>query len=123
MPHLAFPFHIAPNGRAAVTPSLEAHISQELQQLILTNPGERINMPEFGSGARRLIFEEVSDVTAGLTKARLTQALTRWLGHRITLEELIVEAENETINIEIKYRIAGTEDSRVVRFQRGGGAA
>lgn len=121
MTHLAFPFHIAPNGRTAAPRSLEAHISQELQQLILTNPGERVNLPEFGGGARGLIFEEISDVTAGLTKARITQAITRWLGHRVTLEELLVETHNEIIEIEIKYRIAGTKESRAMRFQRGGG--
>ena len=51
----------------------------------------------------------------------VTQAVSNWLGHRITLELLDVQVENETIQVDLKYRIAGTEDSRILRFQRKGG--
>jgi phage baseplate assembly protein W len=116
--HLAFPFHIASDGRTAQVTTLDDHISDELIQLILTNPGERAFLPEFGGGVRRLVFENVDEATRGVTKSLLTQAITRWLGHRITLQELSVEGQNERIEVEIKYRIAGTEDTRVMRFQR-----
>lgn len=119
--HLSFPFHIGRDGCTAHVSSLEDHVSDELIQLILTNPGERSFLPEFGGGVRRLVFENADEATAGMTKAVLTQAISRWLGHRITLEHLSVTVENETIEIEIKYRIAGTEDTRVMRFQRSGG--
>lgn len=119
--HLSFPFRIGKDGRAAQVKSLENHIRDELIQLILTNPGERVFLPEFGGGVRRLVFESASETTAGMTKAMITQSITRWLGHRVTLEELTVAVENEKIEVEIKYRIAGTDDTRVLKFQRGGG--
>ncbi|MCP4403248.1 MAG: GPW/gp25 family protein [bacterium] len=119
--HLAFPFHIGNDGRTAQVSSLEDHVRDELLQLILTNPGERIFLPEFGGGVRRLVFENADETTAGMTKAMLTQAISRWLGHRITLEDLTVNVENEKIEVAIKYRIAGTEDTRVMRFERKGG--
>lgn len=118
--HLAFPFHIGPDGRTAAPASASDHIRDELIQLILTSPGERPFLPEFGGGARKLIFEPTSDALRGVTQARITQALNRWLGTRLTLEHLKVEFVDETIEIEIKYRPAGSEDSRVVRFQRTG---
>ena len=118
--HLAFPFHIGTDGRTA-TPASEAdHIRDEVIQILLTNTGERPFIPEFGGGARQLIFEPASDVLRGMTKARITQALSSWLGHRITLENLEVEFVDSTIDITIKYRIAGTEDTRVLKFQRQG---
>lgn len=119
--HLSFPFRIGKDGRTARVSSLEEHVRDELIQLILTNFGERAFLPEFGGGVRRLVFEKADEATAGITKASLTQAISRWLGHRITLEELKVAVENEKIEVEIKYRIAGTEDSRVMKFQRSGG--
>ena len=119
--HLAFPFRIGADGRTEQVSSIEDHVRDELIQLILTNPGERLFLPEFGGGARRIVFEGINDETASMTKATLTQAVKRWLGHRITLEDLSVEVDNETIEVEIKYRIAGTEDTRVMRFQRSGG--
>ncbi|MCD4768147.1 MAG: GPW/gp25 family protein [Methanosarcinales archaeon] len=119
--HLSFPFCIGKDGRTAHVLSLEEHVRDELIQLILTNPGERLFLPEFGGGARRLVFENIDEAVAGLTKATLTRAISKWLGHRITLEDLNVTVENETIEVDIKYRIAGTEDTRILRFQRSGG--
>ena len=119
--HLSFPFRVGKDGRTAWVISLEEHVRDELIQLILTNPGERLFLPEFGGGARRLVFENIDEAVAGLTKATLTRAISKWLGHRITLEDLNVTVENETIEVDIKYRIAGTEDTRILRFQRSGG--
>jgi uncharacterized protein len=119
--HLSFPFRIGPDGRTATVSTLEEHVKDELIQLILTNLGERAFLPEFGGGVRRLVFEGADETTAGVTKAMLTQAISRWLGHRITLEDLKVKVENEKIEVEIKYRIAGAEDTRIMRFQRSGG--
>lgn len=118
--HLSFPFRIAYNGRSAQVPSLEAHVRDELIQLILTNPGERAFLPEFGGGVRRLVFENASETIAGVTKARITQAISRWLGHRVTLEDLQVTIDNSTLEVQIQYRISGTKDSRIMKFQRNG---
>ncbi len=118
--HLSFPFRISSNGRTAQVASLKEHVHDELIQLLLTNPGERAFLPEFGGGLRRLVFEPADPATKGITKAQVTQAIETWLGQRITLEHLTVEFDNSTISVDIKYRIAGTEDSRVMRFQRRG---
>lgn len=118
--HLSFPFRIGADGRSAAAPNHAEHVRDELVQLILTAPGERPFLPEFGGGARKLVFEPTSDVLRGVTKARLTQAIGKWLGHRITLEHLEVTFEGELVEVEIRYRPAGTEDSRIVKFRRTG---
>ena len=119
--HLAFPFRIGVNGRAAQVTTLEEHVRDELVQLILTNPAERLFLPEFGGGARRLVFENIDDTTGSMVKALLTRSISRWLGNRVTLEDLKVVTENETILVDLRYRIAGTGDVRVLKFQRHGG--
>ena len=119
--HLSFPFRIGKDGRTAEVSTLEEHVRDELIQLLLTNLGERPFLVEFGGGLRRLVFEPADETSAAVTKAMVTQAVTNWLGHRITLELLEVQVENETIQVDLKYRIAGTEDSRILRFQRKGG--
>jgi hypothetical protein len=55
-----------------------------------------------------------------MSKAGLTQAINRWLGHRVTLEFIEVTTKESTITVDIRYRIAGTNDSRTLRFQREG---
>jgi len=119
--HLSFPFRVGSDGRTAQVSSLEEHVRDELIQLLLTNPAERVFLHDFGGGVRRLVFESADDTTAGLAKAVITQSVSRFLGHRVTLEELTVRAEDSTIEVDLKYRIAGTEDTRVLRFQRRGG--
>ena len=119
--HLAFPFHVGADGRTANPASLDEHVKHELVQLLLTNPGERAFLPELGGGARRLVFEGITDTTESMTKAMVSQAIGRWLGARITLENLDVSAKDSTITIDVTYRIAGTPDQRTLRFQRKGG--
>lgn len=118
--HLSFPFRIGGDGRTAGPASDAEQVHDELLQLLLTDPGERPFLVEFGGGVRRLVFEPASDVLRGVTKARITQALSHWLGHRLTVEYLEVTFAGERIEIEIRYRPAGSPDSRVIKFQRTG---
>ena len=118
--HLSFPFRIGQDGRTETVKSLEEHIRDELVQLILTNHGERPFLVDFGGGVRRLIFESASDTTTAVTKATITEAIDKWLGHRVHLEYLETEIVDSTINVEIRYKLAGTEDSRVLKFRHNG---
>lgn len=105
----------------ATVHSLEEHVRDEIVQLVLTNHGERPFVVDFGGGVRRLVFEAADDATAAMAKAQITQAINRWLGHRVTLEYIQVEVQNSTISVDIRYRLAGTDDTRVLRFKREGG--
>jgi uncharacterized protein len=118
--HLSFPFRIGSDGRTVAPVDLPEHVRDELLQLVLTSPGERLFLPEFGGGLRKLVFEPADDVLAGVTKARVTQAINRWLGHRVTLEDVKVNHSDARLDVEIRYRLAGTKDARVVKFQRTG---
>lgn len=135
--HLAFPFRIGTDGRTVAPASDAEHVRDELLQLLLTNPGERLFLPEFGGGVRKLVFESTSDVLRGVVKARITQALSRWLGHRLIVElievrfgdeaampgitpELLLDPLTGGFEVMVKYRIAGSQDSRIIKFQRSG---
>jgi uncharacterized protein len=118
--HLAFPFRIGEDGRTASVASVDGHVRDEVLQLVLTAIGERLFQPEVGTNVRRLVFENVDETTAGMTKSTISQALARWLGHRVELEELLVETRDATITVDVRYRPAGSADARVLRFQRSG---
>jgi phage baseplate assembly protein W len=119
-PHLSFPFRIGVDGRTVQIASLTEHVRDEIFQMVLTSPGERLFLPEFGGGARRLVFEPASEATQAMAKAMLTQAFDRWLANRATIEELQVNVDASSLTVDISYRIAGTPDLRVLRFQRNG---
>ena len=86
------------------------------------SPGERLFLPEFGGGVRKLVFEPASDVLRGVVKARITNGLSRWLGHRLTVEliDVVFDDAVAMLEVTVKYRPAGAPDSRVVKFQRTG---
>ena len=46
--HLAFPFRIGGDGRTVAPVDDAAHVRDELLQLLLTSPAERLFLPEFG---------------------------------------------------------------------------
>jgi phage baseplate assembly protein W len=120
-PHLSFPFRIAADGRTAQVRTLEEHVRDELIQLILTDLGERADLPELGGGVRRLVFEGAGLTTSAMAKAMLSQALSRWLARRVTVEQLAVAGVNDTLTVDLVYRVAGSPDQRLIRFQRNGG--
>lgn len=116
--HLSFPFRIAANGCAATADTLAQQALEELIQLILTNQGERLFLPDFGGGARRLLFQGITDSTAALSNTMITQAVQEWLPNRITLNQLNVTVNDTTIEIDVTYQVAGTDQIRQAIFQR-----
>jgi phage baseplate assembly protein W len=116
--HLAFPFRIGPDGRTATPQSLDDHVKGEIIQLLLTSPGERLFLPPFGAGLRRLVFERNDDVSAGLSRAIISQALSTYLGTRITVQTLDVTAEESTLAVDLRYQVIATGETKQVRFER-----
>jgi uncharacterized protein len=115
--HLAFPFHIGADGRAAAPATIDEHVRGEIIQLLLTNPGERPFLPNFGGGLRRLVFERNDDVTAGLSKALVSQALSNWLGTRVKVETLEVTTDESMLAVDLRYRVIATNQEKQMRFE------
>ena len=119
--HFSFPFRITQEGRTATVASLEDHVYGEVIQLLLTNPGERLFVPDFGGGVRRLVFEGGGQSTEALAKAMISQAISRWLDQRVTLQELTVTSRDASLIVDLVYRVVGVQDQRRLRFERKGG--
>lgn len=66
------------------------HVSQLVKQLLLTSPGERVCLPEFGCGLRRLVFAPQSDALAATVRIQVQQAIDRWLADQVELIDVEV---------------------------------
>lgn len=115
--HLAFPFRIDGDGRTRAPDGLEEHVKGELIQLLLTNPGERPFLPDFGGGVRRLVFENNSDVTAGVAKATISQAISYWLNERLELTALEVDNDGATLRVGVQYKLLASGEEKALRFE------
>lgn len=101
---LDFPYHFDGRDRTAEIAE-EAHIRDLIEQILFTNPGERVNRPEFGAGILQLVFGPASPETAATAEFMIRGALQQYLGQRITVQEIRAEAEDAAIRITIAYMI------------------
>jgi phage baseplate assembly protein W len=110
----AFPFRIdSVSGQAEQSP-YGTHVDQMIRQVLLTSPGERIDLPEFGCGLRQLIFAPHSSALDAATNLIVLQALNRWLAGVITVRKVNVVPldqldEPAKLSIEIQYTLLATQ--------------
>jgi len=115
--NIDFPFHFDPLGRTAATGN-DDHVRDMIVQLLFTNPGERVNRPDFGSGLRQLVFAPNSPELAAALQYTVQAALQRWLGDVIQVLALEVVSEDSTLRITIQYAVLGTGETRTETFER-----
>ena len=89
--NIEYPFNFDSRGRTATTDD-DGHIRDMLEQLLLTNPGERVNRPDFGSGLLQMIFAPNSPELAATLQMSAQAAIQRWLGDLIELQSLVIVA-------------------------------
>jgi phage baseplate assembly protein W len=114
----AYPFRIDnASGQAAQT-NYPSHVDQMIRQILLTAPGERADLPEFGCGLRQLIFAPHSATLDSTTQILVQQALTRWLANQITVQKVQVftpaPGEENQIQIEIDYVLIETQTKKQI---------
>ena len=110
-----FPFHVDGRGRTAETDE-DDHIRDLIYQVLFTDPGERVNRPDFGCGVAQLVFMPNSDRLAGATQFLILGALTRWLDDVINVEAVEVLPEDETLNVRVVYTKRTTGEDREASF-------
>jgi phage baseplate assembly protein W len=115
--NIDFPFHFDSRGRSATTDD-DDHIRDMIEQLLFTNPGERVNRPDFGSGLQQLIFGPNSPELGAALQFTLQATLQRWLGDLIELQALEVTSEDSTLSILIKYVVRRNNQRQVAQFTR-----
>ena len=86
----AFPFRIDPGSAQAAQSPYAVHVDEMIRQILLTTPGERADLPEFGCGLRHLLFAPDSDALQTTTQLLVRRSLTQWLAGQITLQSVSV---------------------------------
>ena len=92
------------------TKTIEEQARHNLRNLLLTNLGERVNQPEFGSRLLEVVFEFKDDT---LIEEVINEAVEKWLPY-ITINEVvtIVDATNPNrLNVSIDFSVATTPDA------------
>lgn len=115
--NIDFPFHFDQRGRTAATDD-DDHIRDMIEQLLFTNPGERVNRPDFGSGLLQLIFAPNSPELAAALQYTMLAALQRWLSDLIEVQALEVTSEDAALRVHVQYVVRQTGDQQLAQFVR-----
>lgn len=115
--NIDFPFHFDGRGRTAAT-SYEDHIRDMIEQLLFTNPGERVNQPDFGCGLLQMVFAPNSTELASALRFTLQASLQRYLGDLIETRQVDVTAQDATLTVTVSYVIRQTQQAQTNLFVR-----
>ena len=115
--NIDYPFHFDSRGRTAETND-DDHIRDMIEEFLFTNPGERVNRPDFGSGLLQLVFAPNSPELAAALQVTIQAGLQRWLGDLIEVQRLDVTSEDATLRIEIVYVVRRTQQQQTAQFLR-----
>jgi phage baseplate assembly protein W len=99
---LAFPFGIDASGGVRAEGG-DPLLRGKVLQLLLTAPGERVNLPDYGTRLRDLVFEPSNDILAAATEFAILRALRRWLGTEIQVDGVRVSSDDSELSVDVTY--------------------
>lgn len=103
---LGCPYPIYPNPRGYLFSQKNIEVLKaDMLQLLLTNHGERIMMPDYGTDLRRLFFEPLDDRLQKQAKDLIAASITKW-EPRIAVDAIKVtrDEEQHILKINIQFR-------------------
>ena len=116
---LKYPYSVAGTGIPNTT-TADDHLRDLILQVLFTNPGERVNLPDFGVGVQRLVFEPSDETLRSSAQFLISTNLQHWLGDRINVEQVTVDStpgDESTVTIEIVYTALATRQRSSVAVQ------
>jgi phage baseplate assembly protein W len=119
----AFPFRIDPMSGQAQQAPYGAHVEQMIRQVLLTAPGERADLPQFGCGLRQLLFAPNSDALQATARLAVQRGLSQWLAGQVQLVNVTVSpgdgGDYSQIVVTVEYVLVETQSKQVTQVVVG----
>ena len=113
-----FPFQF--DGRGRTDDPGQDYVRQLVEQVLFTSPGERVNLPDFGSGLLQLPFVPNSLEMAAATQFTVQGALQKWLSNYIKVLSVVVDVQESRLTVTVTYQPLATGVTQVETFVSGG---
>lgn len=108
------------DGRGRTADPASNYVRQLIEQVLFTSPGERVNMPDFGSGLLQLPFAPNSMEMAAATQFTVQGALQKWLSNYIKVQSVVATVNESLLTVTVSYVLLDTGVSEVQTFVAGG---
>jgi len=92
----------------ALTTTMEQVVRQNFKNLVLTNPGERMMIPDFGVGIKRFLFEMNNETTYSSIRSTIADQVRKYMPFiQVISVNFNVDEFNapETLGVGIVYNI------------------
>ena len=113
-----FPYQF--DGRGRTLDPMQDYVRQMVEQVLFTSPGERVNMPDFGSGLLQLPFALNSMEMAAATQFTVQGALQKWLSAYIKVISVVASADDAVLTVPVTYTLLDTGVTQVQTYVYGG---
>ena len=114
--NIDFPFHFDNRGRTAATDD-DDHIRDMIEEFLFTNPGERVNRPDFGSGLLQTgLCAEQSRDSPPAVQFTIQAGLQRWLSDLIARAKSRSHSEDSTLSVLVQYVVKSTNQTQTATF-------
>ncbi len=117
--NIDYPLHFDARGRTAATDDGD-HLRDMIEEFLFTNPGERVNRPDFGAGLLQLVFAPNSPELASALQFTIQAGLQRWLGDLIVVQKVAVTSADSTLQVLVQYVVKSTGAQQSQTFANGG---
>jgi phage baseplate assembly protein W len=116
---ISLPLQVAGTGFRQ-TYNTTDQIKSNIKNLLLTQKGERILQPEFGSGLQSILFDFNDDDVATKIEDTINEAFEMWLPY-VTIADIVVDQTDELkdrnrVSISLKFQVNGNIDLNEVTF-------
>ena len=88
-------------------------IKNDILQLLLTVPGERVMRPDFGVHLRSFLFEQNTDSDLSILENEIAQAITEY-EKRVTVENVTVVSDTNKHGINVVVIVRMVKDQKKV---------
>ena len=106
---IRFPLDHSPEGFFYKTKTVLEQSKANLQNLLLTTPGERIFQPEFGSQLKSIVFEQGPDIPNRIEEA-IRSAVDKFLEY-INIENVFTTQQDNQVNVSIEFSVPLNPDA------------
>lgn len=114
---ISFPPRVGPDG-AIVWSAGELNVRECICTILRTRPGERVELPAFGCGLDRYLYEPNDLATLRLISEDVQTALARW-EPRIRLDDVTASVnagDARAVDVTISYTLVATGSSERVQM-------
>ena len=106
---IRFPLDHSPEAFLYKTKTVLEQSKANLQNLLLTTPGERIFQPEFGSQLKSIVFEQGEDIPSRIEET-IRSAAGKFLAY-INIENVFTIQQDNEVNVSIEFSVPLNPDA------------